>query len=321
MTFERMKYPAIAFLPLWFLACGEQAQETDGSGGQGSAESRPQQLRGKCAPGIRIGGFEIAVVAFEDPYSSVDGKVAEEPIPVNVPVEIASSGPCRLLRTNNFHCDPPCSSALCVEGGVCVPYPPNQDVGSVFVEGMVQPIVMEPKGSNQYFDTSLPYPAFEPGAPIKLSALGGDLEGFTLYGDGVTPMQSAGEPWRVEPGQELTIAWVADTERDATVVASVNIDQHGVSPAGIACEGPDTGCFVVSAELIDQLLELGTSGSPTAALKRYTVDSTEINAGCVDLTVVSAISVEAIVASRETCQGPEDCPEGKSCDLDTNTCV
>ena len=73
MTLVRMKYPTVAFLPLWLLACGEQAQETDGSGGQGSAESRPQQLRGECAPGTRVGGFEIALIVREEPESSVYG--------------------------------------------------------------------------------------------------------------------------------------------------------------------------------------------------------------------------------------------------------
>jgi hypothetical protein len=323
MTFEKSTCPAIAFLSLWLFACAEPESGANGAGGEGSAESRPPQLRGECPPVSRIGGFFIGYVIGEERTDSyVEGRVADAPLAVSIPEELDAAGPCRLLRTSNPFCDPRCAAAqICVEGD-CVPQPRNLNVGSVFIEGLVEPTVMEPSSvGNRYSDTTLPHPPFEPGSPIKLSVLGGELEGFTLYGDGVAPLQSDGEAWRVEPGQELVIAWEADTDHAATVSASLDVNQHGVSPGRIACQGPDTGSFTVPAELIDRILDMGVSGFPTASLRRYTADSIELDAGCVDLIVFAPLSPEVTVASHVPCEAPEDCPDGKSCDLDSNTCV
>jgi hypothetical protein len=298
MTFGKWKYCAGAFSLLWLTACADPDTGGNGSEGEVFAQSRPQQLRGECADGTRIGGFLLAHMLDDElTFSYADGQVADAPLPARAFEQIDSSGPCRLLRKNNPFCDPRCTSGqVCDEGGSCIAEPPNQDVGSVFVEGLVEPIVMEPTSpGNLYFNTELPHPAFEPGVAIKLSALGGDLEGFTLYGDGVAPLQNDGQKWLVQRQQPLTISWRADAGCDTKVSATLDIDQHGRTPARITCQGPDTGSFIVSAELIDRLIDLGTSGFPTATLRRYTADSTIIQAGCVDLVVFSSLSVKAEV--------------------------
>jgi sugar lactone lactonase YvrE len=252
---------------------------------------------------VQVGAFEVA---HEESYSYVSGSVTDGVVPSAVPIELSSSGACRLVRQNNPHCDPSCPSGqTCDNDGSCIPFPVNQSVGTVTIEGLLQPVEMEPTESgNLYFDTTLPHPAFEAGAPIKLTADGGDL---TLYGEGVEVLETSGDGWQVVPGQALNITWMPGTDQSADITATINIDQHGTSPASLICEGPDTGCLTVPAELIDELIDLGVSGAASGSLYRRTVDSMEIDTGCVELSVFSHRPANVSVASDNDSESSADC--------------
>jgi hypothetical protein len=179
---------------------------------------------------------------------------------------------------------------------------------------------MELKG-RQYFDTTLPHPAFEPGAAITLTATGAEVSSFTLYGQGVDPLHVPSDGWLVSRGEPLVIAWTPGPTQNATMVATFNVDQHGTSPGSIYCEMEDTGTLEIPASMIDTLLDMGISGFATGSLERRTVDSVNLTTGCVELIVRSSQVIEVNVASHTPCNGPTDCPTGMQCDLAINTCI
>jgi hypothetical protein len=224
-------------------------------------------------------------------------------LPSAVPLEVSTVGDCRITKKNNPFCEPMCTGGTVCDNnggqsevGRCVNEPLRQNLGNVFVDGLSQPIVMKPDVNNSYSDDSLPYPGFEPGSEIKLAAIGADIEGFVLYGRGVEPLLVPNSDWQLIPHQELTINWTPGTAQYATISAAINIDQHGTSSASIRCEAPDTDTLVVPQELIDELYSLGTSGAPSGALIRHTVDSVETDLGCIEFEVSfrSTVQVSAV---------------------------
>jgi hypothetical protein len=319
MLMKRLATQAITPVLVGLLGCmsddGEPASRdadlpTDGE----------HELRGPCPPSTQVGGFEVE---HSELGYFASGNVADRALLLRTPEEVLESGACRVLKPTNPFCDPPCSGQYCASDGSCAEYPENRNVGSVFIEGLIKPIRMEPVGNDhRYYDSALPSPAFEPGAMLKLSAVGNDVPGFTLHGEGVEPIVViADQAKEVAEGQDLVLEWEADPERNATIAVRISIDLHGVSPATLVCEGPDTGSMLIAAELVDGLLELGASGFPSAAIERHTIDSVETNDGCIAFKVASSIAVALSVPSHVPCHGAADCPEGATCDLDLQTCI
>ena len=66
---------------------------------------------------------------------------------------------------------------------------------------------------------------------------------------------------------------------------------EGKSPAEIVCVTEDTGTLEIAADLIDLLLDSGTSGEPAGTVTRRTVDSDMIDRGCVELRVYGSVLV------------------------------
>ncbi|MCP4606806.1 MAG: hypothetical protein GY847_40915 [Proteobacteria bacterium] len=254
-----------------------------------------KEPRGACDFKTRVGIFEIILGVSE---SSINGTVADGVMPGTAPLEITTLGSCRLLKKNNPFCDPPCGfEKVCAEDNECIPYPTNQNIGVVNIDGLVEPIVLEPTDvSNLYFNTALTHPPFETQAEISLKATGGDHSGFSLYGKGIELLESDNNTWTLAKDQELTITWSKGTVESAVVTATVDVDQHGITPASIMCQGPDTGSFNVPVELVDQLLDLGISGFPAATLDRRSIDSVETDLGCVEFSITSSAAVKAVVS-------------------------
>jgi Cys-rich repeat protein len=75
----------------------------------------------------------------------------------------------------------------------------------------------------------------------------------------------------------------------------------------------DDGEFEVPAELVTQLVDLGLSGFPSAALGRRSTDGVRVEPGCIDLRISSEITVELEVDGLISCTSNADCPEGQSC--------
>ncbi|MBN1653348.1 MAG: hypothetical protein JXA30_06180 [Deltaproteobacteria bacterium] len=257
----------------------------------GSDSSQTVEPRGACNASDRIGGFSVGQQENKK-ESYATGEVKNGVLPSHVPIEVADLGQCRLNQQNNPYCDPTCSlGTICDNSGACIDEPLNQDVGDVHIEGLNKSVIMRPDGNLGYWDSSLPHPAFNSNARIKLAALGNDLEGFVMVGKGVAALEADNTDWIITENQPLVINWTADTKNNATIYATLNVDQHGISPATIVCEAPDTGELVVPLELVDQLFGLGTSGAPTATLERHFVDSVQTALGCVEFKVFSKLAV------------------------------
>jgi hypothetical protein len=278
------------------------------------------ELSGECGLADDHGGFYVEIL-YSDllNYSSVSGTVADGVVPITILEEVGVEGGCRLMRRNNPFCDPPCGAGTtCDFDGSCIPYPDNQDLGTVTVGGMDVPVVMvHVPPSFNYFETELPHPVFQPGQLIELrtwdSLHGGD---FTLHGVGVEPLDLGGvDTWIIYDGLDLPITWTPPT---APVVRShvhlrLNIDQHGNTPVQMFCEFEDDGAASVPASLITQLVNFGVTGFPNATLTRRTVDSTTVEGGCVDFQIRSPVEPSVRVDGFIPCNGDFDCPEGQTC--------
>jgi hypothetical protein len=288
--------------------------------GEDGGEPAPLEIDGPCPIGGRIGAF---VVEAQEEFSLVDGAVADGVVPASVPEEVLVDGDCRLLRRRNPFCDPPClAGQTCDLDGTCIPFPTNQDVGTVTVTGLVDPVEIQPlQPGNRYSFTDLPNPAFEPDAEVRLrSTSDGDPE-LALDGRGFVPIAPGDAQWTIAPSEPLDVRWDApDDDATTRVQLRIDIDQHGNSPVSLACDLPDTGTARIPASLVDALLDSGVSGFPSGRLARATTDSQQVEGGCVELSVASPRSVAVRVEGHVPCDGDDACPDGQTCDLATNTC-
>ena len=287
--------------------------------GVSDAGPSPEVLYGEsCESAERIGQF---LVAHEEFYAQVSGEVAAGVIPLTVLQEVETQGDCRLMRKENPFCEIPCQAGeLCDHDGTCVDYPENKSVGSVTVSGLKDgDVVMEPKNAT-YFDTNVSMPLFDPGAPVRLIATGDELPGFELNAFGVPDLELPGGVITMQSGTPLDVSWTPQPG-GWRLYFSLNIDQHGASPATLFCEVEDTGSYQVPAAFVDAILSMGVSGFATAHFYRRTVDAVQLDAGCVQLTVSSYVYGKLEVEGHTACNFDPDCPEGEVCEIAINTCV
>ncbi|MBI2896698.1 MAG: hypothetical protein HYY06_24280 [Deltaproteobacteria bacterium] len=316
---------AIAVCCTTLAACGTGSGPTDDTvaglpgAGEDGGEPAPLEIDGPCPVDARIGAFLIEA---QEEFSLVDGAVADGVVPASVPEEVLAEGDCRLLRRRNPFCDPPClAGQTCGLDGACIPFPSNQDVGTVTVTGLVDPVEIQPlQPGNRYSFTDLPNPAFEPGAEIRLRTTSGRYGELGLDGLGFVPI-APGDAWTIAPSEPLDVRWDAPEDALTRVELRVDIDQHGNSPVSLVCDLPDTGSARIPSSLVDALLGSGVSGFPSGRLARGTTDSLDVDgASCVELSVASPRSVAVRVEGHVPCDGDDACPDGQSCDLATNTC-
>lgn len=300
-----MKRALLASIALAAVACGGGDPVDDG----------PIRLRGACDLAGRVGGFEVIT---SETGSFVAGGVADRVNPIEARTEIASAGSCRLLRRESFFCDPGCDAAeICGADNQCTPLPVKLDVGEVRVTGLSGDVVLEPRPpGNDYFVTDLAHPAFAPGAEIRLRG-----DGVSLDGLGSEPLAGADEPWLVAAGEPVALTWDPPAVADTSIRVRLTIDQHGNTPSAMVCELADTGSAEIPAEIVDALIDAGISGFPNATITRATVDSADVDGGCVDLVVGHPRSPAVSVAGHTPCNAPGQCPEGQTCDLESQTCV
>lgn len=310
----------VALMAALALSCGDK----DDTQAPDDTQAEPMDwsladLGGACETADHVGWFELA--QWEDEpdleFSTVTGTVQDAVIPTTILFEEQVEGQCTLWRKINPYCEDACDSdQVCTHDGECVPWPQQLDVGTVRVEGMLQDLAMEPDGFNNYWDTNVSHPLFEPGAPIRLTS----DNGITLRGLGVDALVVAETAWHIVRGQDLELAWTAG-EAEATVLLSFNVDQHGNSPITMRCEVPDTGSYAVPGSILEALLDYGVSGYASGWMRRLTADKTSTEHGCVDLQVYSHVGTDLTVEGHTACTWDGDCPDGQRCDLETNTCV
>ena len=266
---------------------------TGGTSGDAQLEYRP------CALDARVGAFTIEL---GDGFTAVAGAVRDAVTATDVPEVLAEDGACKLYRKRNLFCNPPCASGTtCSDALSCVPAPTNQSVGTVSITGLAIPLELMPSGVNSYTNPAnpaLPHPGFSEGANIVLSASGGAAP-FELDGRGIAALALASDSIAVESGRSLAVRWTPPGQAAGQRVRlTFEFNRHGGTPTWLECDAADTGSFNVPAALLDALLELELSGWPTLAAARRTVDSASVAAGCVELRVVSSVTIERRASGR-----------------------
>lgn len=287
--------------------------DADGTADDGSGTGpAPDPIAGECPLGERVGNFDVIL---EPAYSAINGEVREALVRATIDSIPAEEGECWLLRRENPFCDPPCSGAeVCNADAACVPYPARISVGTVTITGLEVPVTIEPAADDRYFLTDLPHPAVAPGATVELTA-----DGIALDGRGFPMLSLTSPDLFISEGMPLEVSWEAG-DGEAVVRAEINIDQHGVSPATLMCDMPDTGSYSIPASIIDALIVSGTSGFPSAHFYRQTIDSTQAPPGCVELRIRAHAEATVEVEGHIACNGPADCPPGMVCNLPIQTC-
>jgi hypothetical protein len=306
-----------AWLAPLVLACdgGPGSDEANTTTTQGDGD----ELRGPCDAADHVGGFSVAM---EASYTAFSGSVADGVVPVTVLEQVGGEGDCVLLRRNNPFCNPTCSPGqTCDFDGTCIPYPVNQDLGTVSVSGLATPVEVPGMGpSFTYFDTDLPHPGMTPGAAIVLNTSGGAYDPIELHGIGVAMIEPSASELAIASGEALEVTWAASGS-DARVRLELSVDQHGMTPVELVCDAPDTGSLTVSAALMTEFLAYPISGYPVADYWLHTTDSVDIAPGCVELEVRSHVQTPLSIAGHTPCNGDDDCPSDQTCDVMNQTCV
>jgi hypothetical protein len=273
-------------------------------------------------PSILIGAFALKLVAETDDtpaFSSLLGRVFDGATPQGVLFdESVVDGECRLLVPRVPFCATPCGSAVCVDDDVCVAFPSSQSIGAVTVRGLPEVFVMEPVANNYQppASLSLPFDALAVDATMELAAAGSAFTpGFTRAGSGIAPLQLTSEDFVVDDGAPLGITWTPGNAR-ARVRLTLDISHHGGTRGKIECDADDDGDLVLSAPLLDALVDLGVAGFPTVIVAREAVTSTVIGAGRIDLVVSSTIERSIEIPGLVSCSGDDGCDDGDTCQTD-----
>jgi hypothetical protein len=312
-----------AWISLAVLACtgkDPDSEKTDDSATPESPDPATVPLHGECDMAADFGGFTLT--AGED-TTDLAGSVADGVVPYTVLEEIAAEGECRLLRRNNPYCDPACDAGeACDFDGNCVPYPVNQDLGTVTVTGLFAAVSMTPVfPGNTYFDTDLPHPAFDSGDLVTVS-LPDAATPLALYGVGVEALVPESGTWTIEAGQDLTVRWTAPTAAvsRSSVALHISIDQHGASPSSLHCAFEDDGEATVPGAILQALVDVGVTGFPNGSIERRTVDNGSFGGGCMDFAVTSPRTATIDVVGFTPCITTNECPHGQTCDKEFQIC-
>ncbi len=118
-------------------------------------------------------------------------------------------------------------------------------------------------------------------------------------------------------GQDASVTWTAPTATvDSRVRVTVDIANHGGTPAKIVCEAADDGELVVPTALVDELLSIGWSGFPSVTLVRQSADDADMDGGCMDFAVRSLVALPVEIDGLISCSDNDDCPSDLTCQQD-----
>ncbi len=322
----------MGFALAWVVACtssknpadddSSPPETGDDSAGPTVVDPATVPLGGECPMADDYGGF---VVASDGDAGWVAGSVADGVVPASVLEAIETEGECQLLRRNNPFCDPSCAAGqTCDFDGNCVPYPANQDLGTVTLTGLSKALVIEPVFPGYtYFHTKLPPEPFTSGALVTLSVPDAPGGALALHGVGVSALEPTDATWTFQSGEALTVHWappVGDVIR-SHVMLSMSIDQHGATPSVLRCTFDDDGEATVGGTILEALVGAGVTGFPNGTLDRRTVDhGTIAGKGCADFAVSSSRNVPVDVIGYTPCVTTDDCPKGQTCDKEFQIC-
>jgi hypothetical protein len=296
-----------------------------GSGTDSTDGGVPAELHGwftvKLVPAMAATPVREAT----DARTAVTGKLGDGATPEATIWSVSEEeGDCELLTPRVPFCDPDCGgTALCIDDGVCGPYPRALGVGMVRAVGLGDEFSMRPIAGNYQppAGTALTYPPCEQGAEIRLEAEGDAYEPFSLAAPCIAPMEFPG-PVRIETGDPLVLQWTAAAQPDlARIHIGLDISHHGGSRGKIECDVADTGSAEIPAQLLQQLIDLGVAGFPSVIVTRIVTGqgSTE-QAERVTLTVSSSLENQVEIPGLSSCTADSHCPSGQTCQTDL-TCA
>jgi hypothetical protein len=269
-----------------------------------------------CERGERLGTFRLSL---GDDRTTFAGTITDAIVPSAVFELLAEEGPCQLLAPRSLFCDPECESGTtCDDQGSCIPTPANLTVGDVSVTGLLAPLDASPHPITSTYSSSIldPFPAFEVGSAILLSASGeGNIGPFALEGTGIASMVTSTNNVPIQRDMPASFTWDAsgaDPETSAVYI-DITVNPHGSTTSWIECRVEDTGEFDVPASLVTQLVDLGLSGFPRATLGRRSTDGVRLEGGCVDLRISSELTLDLAVEGLVSCNTSDECPDGQSC--------
>jgi hypothetical protein len=275
------------------------------------------------SPDVALGGFLINLVPSlqgAPAFTSVVGKVYDGATPAATVWNVEGEGNgCRLLVPRIPFCDPRCSDGdVCVADGQCAAYPTAQDLGTVRLEGVGQPISLvavahayQPPAS-----VALPYPPAAEGAVLQINASGGPLGAFTVASKAIAPLASTGSV-PLQPGTPLSLTWTPPSQPELSrVEVKLDVSHHGGTKGKIECEVADSGALDIPAAQIGALLALGVSGFPTVTITRVASGTAAVRAGRVSLRVASGVERAVEVPGVVSCTDQAQCPAGQTCQAD-----
>lgn len=304
--------------------CGTSTEPGDGSDGTGGGDSATGGTNGGedvgapsgtvCARDERLGSF---VLTLADTYTAFRGAFSDGVAVNAVPELIQSAGSCKLLGPRNLFCSTPCGSGqICAGDDQCIAAPTKISAGTITLSGLAKELSVEANGITSDYSSNFdePYPGFAVGAAIGLTAAGDGTPGFSLAGQGVGVMVSDLETVDVTSGQDVALSWdSAGASSESQVSVMLTVNAHGGTSAWIECTVPDTGSHSIPADLVDALVGLGLSGFPRITLSRQTLDTTEVDGGCVDFTVGSDVTIPVSIDGLVSCNTSDECPDGQTC--------
>ena len=261
-----------------------------------------------------VGTFVVTLNPMEGssaPYTSIDGKVYSGETPTDViETPVASGNGCKTVVFSRQPCvNVTCSGTqACAGPDDCRDLPSQVGVGPVSVTGVGPDVLnLSETNKNYQYAGEIPYPGFEDGATISLTAGGDFYPAFDVSTTGVAPMVLHADEYSLSNGQPLLVEWTPGTNQAAGVTISLNISRHGGSSGYLACETEDSGSLTIPAEPIRELIALGVAGFPQLVVRRHTRAEAEVTNGKV------ALEVEAIAIPTLAVEGYCSCFDSSDC--------
>lgn len=271
-------------------------------------------LGARCERAERLGAFAVRL---DTDRTTVGGGVSNGVLPSSVPAVAAEGGGCELLVPRNLLCTSCGSTQACAGDDVCVAKPARVSAGTLRVEGLLTDLEVAPNGiTTEYSKTVLdPFPAYVPGDTLKLHADGDVVSAFEAELIGVPPLTSSLTSVAVKQGEPAVLSWDAEASNpeETAIFVSFSVNVHGAVTGWIECTAPDNGEFEIPAELVSQLIDLGSSGFPRVDLERRSSATVDLESGCVDLFVASEITLDIDLEGLSSCNEDQDCESDQTC--------
>ncbi len=157
-----------------------------------------------------------------------------------------------ILQACGQGCDPDCPpDEYCTSGGECVPTPSFAESGTITIDGLTQPVSLEPSAWGYPPPWDLPADLFAAGDPVTLGSAGGATPALSAAVAGAEPLVAA-LPCDDPPptDQDLVITWTPGTSPSARIRWEMTQDVHLFQGPRIRCETDDDGELTVPAAMI-----------------------------------------------------------------------